>query len=50
MERMDTARSTSLTPPERCFESGRKKVGQRHYSFDADAAKPTHPTPPAGRR
>ena len=48
MERMDTARSASLTPPERCFEAARKKIGQGHYGFEADTAKRPHSTPPAG--
>ncbi len=38
MDRMDSARTASLTPPERCFEAAREKIRLGHYSFDADAA------------
>ena len=36
MDRMDEARAFSITPPERCFEAARKKIGAGHYDFDAD--------------
>ena len=36
MHRMDEARSTSLTPPERYFRAARKKVKAGHYQFDSD--------------
>lgn len=38
MDRMDEARATSITPPERCFEAARKKIGAGHYEFTADSA------------
>ena len=38
MDRMDEARATSTTPPERCFEAARKKIGAGHYEFAADSA------------
>ena len=39
MDRMDEARATSITPPERCFEAARKKIAAGHYEFCTDAAK-----------
>lgn len=36
MDRMDVARSTSITPPERAFEDARKKIEAGHYSFAVD--------------
>lgn len=36
MDRMDEARTASITPPERCFEAARKKIAAGHYNFDAD--------------
>lgn len=36
MERMESARAESLTPPERCFRTARKKILSGHYSFDTD--------------
>ena len=36
---MDEAREASITPPERCFEAARKKVGAGHYEFAADSAE-----------
>lgn len=38
MDRMDEARATSITPPERCFEAARRKIEAGHYEFDADSA------------
>lgn len=38
MERMDEARASSVTPPERCFRAARKKIAAGDYDFDADAA------------
>lgn len=42
MDRMDVARSSSITPPEWAFEGARRKINAGHYSFAVDAA-PTHP-------
>ena len=39
MDRMDQVRTTSITPPERCFEIARKKIDAGHYVFDADQGK-----------
>ncbi len=39
MDRMDAARSSSLTPPERLFEKARAKIQSGHYDFDADMKK-----------
>ena len=36
MERMDTARAASLTPPERFFKKARKKIQAGHYGFAVD--------------
>ena len=36
MERMDAARATSVTPPERCFRVARRKIVGGHYEFDTD--------------
>ena len=36
MERMDAARSTSVTAPERCFKVARRKIVGGHYEFDTD--------------
>ncbi|KQP94120.1 hypothetical protein ASF60_13530 [Methylobacterium sp. Leaf113] len=36
MDRMDVARSVSVTPPERYFAMARKKIEGGHYSFEAD--------------
>jgi len=43
MDRMDTARRASLTPPERYFEAAKKKIKKGHYDFDSDAGS----APPA---
>lgn len=36
MERMEAARSASITPPERCFKAAQEKIGAGHYQFDSD--------------
>lgn len=36
MERMEKARETSITPPERFFGKARKKIKAGHYAFDAE--------------
>ena len=36
MERMDAARSSSLTPPERFFKKAREKIEAGHYDFQVD--------------
>ncbi|MDR4470408.1 MAG: hypothetical protein MRJ68_19280 [Nitrospira sp.] len=36
MNRMDEARSSSLTPPERFFEKARVKIQAGHYDFTVD--------------
>lgn len=36
MDRMDAARSSSLTAPERFFEKGRTKIQSGHYDFNVD--------------
>lgn len=36
MERMDAARSSSLTPPERFFKKARDKIQAGHYDFSVD--------------
>ena len=41
MGRMEEARATSITPPERCFKAARKKIAAGHYSFDIDHADAT---------
>lgn len=33
MDQLDDARSTSITPPERCFRAARKKIQAGHYEF-----------------
>lgn len=42
MDRMDAARSSSLTAPERFFKKAQKKIKAGHYEFDIDLknAKP----------
>jgi hypothetical protein len=42
MDRMDVARSSSITPPEWAFEEARRKIDAGHYSFAVDAP-PTLP-------
>jgi len=41
MDRMDVARSSSITPPEWAFEEARRKIDAGHYNFAVDAL----PTP-----
>lgn len=36
MMRMDAARASSLTPPERFFRSAQKKIASGHYDFTVD--------------
>src|SRR3546814_9705235 len=36
MDRLEEARSTSVTPPERCFKSAQKKIKKGDYSFETD--------------
>lgn len=36
MDRMDEARLTSITPPERCFKSAQNKIQSGDYLFDAE--------------
>lgn len=38
MERMDAARSVSITPPERCFKAAQQKVQSGDYRFDSETA------------
>ncbi len=38
MDRMDIARSHSITPPESAFTKAQKKIEAGHYSFQADKA------------
>lgn len=39
MDRLDIARSASITAPERWFEKAKRKIEAGHYSFAIDAAK-----------
>lgn len=41
MDRMDVARSTSITAPEKYFKLAQKKIAEGHYDFTVDAAKLT---------
>ena len=36
MDRMDVARSTSITPPQRYFDNARKQIESGHYDFAVD--------------
>lgn len=36
MDRMDIARSSSITPPESAFEEARRKIAAGHYDFSVD--------------
>jgi hypothetical protein len=38
MDRMDLVRSSSITPPEWCFEKAREKIHKGHYGFAVDSA------------
>jgi hypothetical protein len=45
MDRMDVARSTSITPPEWAFEEAQRKIKAGDYGFAVDApAAPTNPS------
>lgn len=37
MDRMDVARSSSITPPEWAFKEAQRKIDAGHYSFAVDA-------------
>jgi hypothetical protein len=39
MDRMDVARSTSITAPEKYFKIAQKKIAEGHYDFTVDAGK-----------
>ena len=43
MDRMDDARATSLTAPERFFRKAQLKIGRGHYDFGVDRPKPVDP-------
>jgi hypothetical protein len=43
MDRMDVARSSSITPPQRYFDSARRQIEGGHYDFAVDL--PTGETP-----
>jgi hypothetical protein len=47
MDRMDAARASSLTAPERFFKKAQKKINNGHYDFGVDAASsaPAKPAP-----
>jgi len=47
MQRLESVRSGSLTPPERCFRAARKKIEAGDYSFNADRHVP-NTNPPGG--
>jgi hypothetical protein len=36
MDRMDIARSSSITPPESAFKEAQQKIGEGHYNFSVD--------------
>jgi len=36
MDRMDVARSSSLTPPQRYFDDARRQIESGHYDFAVD--------------
>ena len=36
MDRMDVARSSSITPPQRYFDAARKQIEGGHYEFTVD--------------
>ncbi|KAB0265136.1 hypothetical protein [Microvirga brassicacearum] len=38
MDRMDVARSSSITPPEKFFEAAQRKIKEGHYDFEIDLA------------
>jgi hypothetical protein len=39
LNRMDLARSSSITPPERFFQRAKKKIDAGHYGFEVDDEK-----------
>jgi hypothetical protein len=39
MERMDVARSSSITPPEWAFKEAQRKIDAGHYSFAVDQSR-----------
>jgi hypothetical protein len=39
MDRLDVARSTSITAPEKYFQKAQKKIGAGHYDFGVDESK-----------
>ena len=41
MDRIEAARSASVTPPEWCFKAARKKIKAGHYEFDCDTDSQT---------
>lgn len=45
MERMDAARASSLTPPERFFKKAQKKIGSGDYDFAVDLQRSGAPQP-----
>jgi hypothetical protein len=48
MDRMDVARSTSITPPEWAFEEARRKIDAGHYRFAVDAPAKSKAPPDSG--
>jgi hypothetical protein len=40
MDQLDATRAASLTPPERFFRKGQRKIAAGHYNFQVDAQKP----------
>ena len=41
MDRMDVARSTSITAPEKYFKRAQKKIAEGHYDFSVDLSAKT---------
>lgn len=39
MDRMDIARSSSITPPESAFKEAQRKISEGHYDFSVDQPK-----------
>ncbi|OYR13320.1 hypothetical protein CEV33_1045 [Brucella grignonensis] len=37
MDRMDIARSSSITPPETAFKEAQRKIADGHYDFSVDS-------------
>jgi hypothetical protein len=48
MARMDAARCSGLTPPQRFFKRARMTVSKGHYDFHVDQLSPAQPPPSAG--